>query len=716
MAFTCIRCHQEIDREFKACPHCGEAVTDFLRRYMEEPVDGKYRLLERLGAGGMGEVYKVVHTFLGVVRVIKVIRPQISESRDAHERFLREAQLATKVHHPNVATLHDFSALPDGSHYMVWEFIEGENIAQRIHRGGVLPARYAIRLAVESLEGLEAIHRAGIVHRDISPENLMISRQSDGTEHVKIIDLGVAKSTASTDSGTRTGIFLGKLRYASPEHLGFLTEGESIDGRADLYSLGIVLYETLTGRPPFEATSPHQYLLLHSGDTKMLQPIDLSKTLPGGTALQGVVEKALERVRNRRFANAREFIDALNAVLKTLPDPSSQMTMMTPFDADATIRQGGSVMPEMPVTEIRPVTGSPAASGPLPTDTLHRPTVVSNFGSLERAAAPTLHTPAPAPLPPLPTLAQTEPMTTPVPPQAPAPPVAATPPVAAAPPAAAPAHPTVITQSGAKPARGGMIVVAVILFVGLAVIGAGSAGAWWWWTHIRQQPAVKMAQTQTAPATYAPSTAQVEVTSPPRVAETATTATTTSTSPPAPASTSTVFSTPIITTSTERPQDVPPVPKIKPKKEPKPEPAPTDEQAQEPAPAEEESPASDSGPQYLEGRRGSANDEAMASLQRQVHGVTRVRVHGTGDYDLTKKFIDLLQNNLGLQVTERADVTIEFRGTLGRGGFGKKRRYAHAAVIKNGRTIFRYDLPYEEYRVGDDPAEALARVLSDGFR
>src|SRR5437762_876782 len=153
-------------------------------------VDGKYRILERLGAGGMGEVYKVEHVYLRAIRVVKVIRPQISESADAHERFLREAQLATKIQHPNVATLHDFSALPDGSHYMVWEYIEGENLAQVIRRRAVLPPAEAIRLTVQTLAGLDAIHRAGIIHRDISPENLMIT---DGSS-VKIIDLGVAKA------------------------------------------------------------------------------------------------------------------------------------------------------------------------------------------------------------------------------------------------------------------------------------------------------------------------------------------------------------------------------------------------------------------------------------------------------------------------------------------------------------------------------------------
>jgi len=158
MAFRCVQCHAELDRSFKACPHCGQPVTDFLRRYADEPVDGKYTIIERLGAGGMGEVYKVDHVFLKATRVIKVIRPQISETADAHERFLREAQLATKVQHPNVATLHDFSALPDGSHYMVWEYIEGENLAQVIRKRGILAPAHATRLAEQALAGQAPTH------------------------------------------------------------------------------------------------------------------------------------------------------------------------------------------------------------------------------------------------------------------------------------------------------------------------------------------------------------------------------------------------------------------------------------------------------------------------------------------------------------------------------------------------------------------------------
>src|SRR5260221_3153809 len=154
-----------------------------------EILDGKYEITARLGAGGMGEIYKGTHTLLGASRVIKVVHPQIATNTDARDRFLREARVATKIQHPNVATLYDFAALPDGSHYIACEYIDGENLAQRLRNGGTLPPRQAGHIAVQVLHGLEAIHRAGIIHRDISPENIMIT--PDNT--VKIIDLGVAK-------------------------------------------------------------------------------------------------------------------------------------------------------------------------------------------------------------------------------------------------------------------------------------------------------------------------------------------------------------------------------------------------------------------------------------------------------------------------------------------------------------------------------------------
>ena len=320
MPFFCIHCRSEIDSKFKACPYCGEPITDFLRKHLEQPLDGKYQILSRLGIGGMGEVYKVLHIHLNSIRVIKLMRTSIAGEDGADDRFIREARLATRINHPNVAALYDFSTLEDGSRYMVWEYIEGTNLHELIETNGPLSPKYAARLAIEALHGLEAIHRAGIVHRDISPENIMIARDEDGEQHVKLIDLGIAKQGDGTEGNkTKTGMFVGKWKYCSPEHLGILDAGERIDGRADIYSFGIVLYEMLTGVPPFQAETPHAYLMLHSSE-KPRSLREVNPSMPASPELEALIFKALEKDRKKRFSSAREMYRALELLEPSLDD------------------------------------------------------------------------------------------------------------------------------------------------------------------------------------------------------------------------------------------------------------------------------------------------------------------------------------------------------------------------------------------------------------
>jgi serine/threonine protein kinase len=320
MPFFCIHCRSEIDSKFKACPYCGEPITDFLRKHLEHPLDGKYQILSRLGVGGMGEVYKVLHLHLNSIRVIKLMRSSIANEPGADDRFLREARLATRINHPNVAQLYDFSTLDDSSRYMVWEYIEGTNLHELIETHGPLSPKYAAQLAIEALHGLDAIHRAGIVHRDISPENIMIDRDEGGEQRVKLIDLGIAKQGDSTEANkTKTGMFVGKWKYCSPEHLGMLDAGERIDGRADLYSFGIVLYEMLTGVPPFQADTPHAYLMLHASE-KPRALRDVNPSMPSSPELEALIFRALEKDRKKRFASAREMARALEELEPSLDD------------------------------------------------------------------------------------------------------------------------------------------------------------------------------------------------------------------------------------------------------------------------------------------------------------------------------------------------------------------------------------------------------------
>jgi serine/threonine-protein kinase len=618
-----------------------------------EILDNRYEIVRRLGAGGMGEVYLATHTHLGSQRVIKVVHPHISGNTDARDRFLREARAATKVHHPNVATLHDFSTLADGAHYMVWEFIDGENLAQKLRARGTLPPREAVRLVVQALHGLEAIHRAGIIHRDISPENLMITRED---EAVKIIDLGVAKIEDSDVSQTRTGIFVGKLRYAAPEQLGFMPEDEKIDARADVYATAMVLVELLTGRPPYEAKSPHEYFILHASQAPM-KTVELPAELPGSAALQAVVAKALARNRNERYSSAREFALALEEIEKTLPNPRDMATMAMPYDGDETMKLGGRKT----------------------VDTLHRSTVITGSGS---PPPPTIATPLPAPVPA---------------PQPAAPPTLLTP----FPQQQFPAQ---------APKQGSMVPLLVVLAAVLLLGGAGAFAVYKFWPFGKEKAAeTQVAETTTTTTT---TTAQTQATVAATSVDVTPTATTT-TAPPPVIVENTQTAPPPVTTTTATSK--PPVVEKKPPLE-QPRNIQPKEEDETPAPREEESEPAGAfnEPTFVDGGDDDyRNERAMQSLRRALRGTNTVALRAGG---MTPALTRALREQFPhLRFEADADVVIRFQGTFERRPRALKRRAATATVEKNGRVVFRYQLPDEVYRTGDTPAEAFVRVLADAM-
>ena len=275
-------------------------------------LDGKYEILGILGAGGMGEVYKARHIHLGAFRCIKVMKPALMIDDVFRQRFLREARLATQIHHPNLAVVHDFSLMPDGASYMVTEYIDGTTVRQWEVANGRFPLALAIEVALQVLSGLDHIHRRGLLHRDVSADNVMLSFDADDHLLVKIIDLGVAKdvATANPSDTTQAGVVVGNPKYMSPEQLGELDEGETLDGRADLYSMGVVLYEMLTGVPPFSARTPNGYIVKHLTEAPpSFETASPGLDLPEG--LEAVVLRTLAKKRAQRWASAREMADAL---------------------------------------------------------------------------------------------------------------------------------------------------------------------------------------------------------------------------------------------------------------------------------------------------------------------------------------------------------------------------------------------------------------------
>jgi serine/threonine protein kinase len=318
---NCLRCKNPIDSQLEQCPSCGERVTLFQRTYSTKLLDGKYQIIDRLGVGGMGEIFKVRHIHLNELRVIKIMRPNVAADDQGLQRFLQEARTSTMIKDKNLAMLYDFAQLDDGSYYMVWEFIDGTNIQKWIATNGPIPPRLTIEISVQALHGLEHLHSMGLIHRDISPENIMLSQDHHGKLMVKVIDFGIAKQLAEGEGGqglTQTGMFLGKLKYASPEQAGFLKENEHLDPRSDLYSFGIVMYEMLAGRAPFQATNPHGYILKHVTE----KPAPIIETNPNAKVpsnLESIIMRSLEKSRDTRFATAADFANALEAIRNTIP-------------------------------------------------------------------------------------------------------------------------------------------------------------------------------------------------------------------------------------------------------------------------------------------------------------------------------------------------------------------------------------------------------------
>lgn len=328
---SCKGCGNILPSGAKSCPSCGMEVPSPQMFRIGEIFDEKYEILSFLGAGGMGEIYKVKHIHLEDVRVIKIMRQSFVQKEQDLKRFLLEAKIATKLHHSNVAILYDFSQYKTGLFYMVWEYIPGFDISVVLKKCGKMPPSIAIYFITQALDGLGFIHKNGIVHRDMSPENLMIYKDQFGDYKLKIIDLGIAKTTAlAGEHLTQTGMFLGKLKYCSPEQVGALEEGEKIDGRTDIYSIGLVLYEMLSGKSAIFSTTPYGYIHKHITQTPdPLQLMELSEE--NNKKLNEVIFKALGKNRKLRFQNAENFKEELLFLPINEPEKELEKYLMPLF-------------------------------------------------------------------------------------------------------------------------------------------------------------------------------------------------------------------------------------------------------------------------------------------------------------------------------------------------------------------------------------------------
>ena len=270
-----------------------------------EIVGGKYRLVRYLASGGMGDVYEAQHTVVRRRFAIKLLHPDLAAQRESLARFQREAQAAGALESENVAAAVDFGIAADGSPYIVMEYLAGESLRALLDRRQHLTVPRATDLVVQACHGVGAAHKAGIVHRDLNPQNLFVCRREDGTDVVKVLDFGVAKLEAVESAETRTGTILGTPAYLSPEQ----ARGEkTVDHRTDIYGLGAVLYELLAGEKPHPGDSHNA--ILHHICTQPVLPLEGSQLdLP--SALVDVVHQALASDPRERQESAEALAQAL---------------------------------------------------------------------------------------------------------------------------------------------------------------------------------------------------------------------------------------------------------------------------------------------------------------------------------------------------------------------------------------------------------------------
>ncbi len=302
---SCTSCSLEIQLEDTYCARCGAPVVDPL---IGAVVGERYRIVSRIGVGGMGAVYRAEHTMMRRDLAIKVLLSELGGREEFARRFEREAESASRLTHPNIITVTDFGRTPDGALFLAMEFLAGDQLTSLINEGP-LPRERALAIVRQILRALDHAHAAGVVHRDLKPDNIMLVERDGQRDVVKILDFGIAKVTepaSGQEALTQAGVIFGTPEYLSPEQ----ALGESVDARADLYAAGVILYEMLAGRRPFESDDKVKIISMHLSHSPP-RIRDVNPTVDVPFALEQVVLQALEKHRENRFASATAFLQAL---------------------------------------------------------------------------------------------------------------------------------------------------------------------------------------------------------------------------------------------------------------------------------------------------------------------------------------------------------------------------------------------------------------------
>jgi eukaryotic-like serine/threonine-protein kinase len=321
LSIKCPTCHFDNPDNLKFCGECGAqlspsqghppVITETLQTPVRELTTGstfagRYQVIEELGHGGMGRVYKVFDTHIKEKIGLKLLRPEIAVDKDTVERFSNELKLARKISHRNVCRMFDLGKA-DGTTFITMEFVPGEDLKKFIRKSGQLGAGRAVSIAKQICEGLAEAHHLGVVHRDLKPQNIMVDE--DG--NARIMDFGIARSLRGK-SITGAGVMIGTPEYMSPEQV----EGKEVDQRSDIYSLGVILFEMVTGHVPFEGDTPFTIGVKHKSE-RPRNPRELNSQLPED--LSRVILRCLEKDKVKRYQTAEELRTDLEKVEQGLP-------------------------------------------------------------------------------------------------------------------------------------------------------------------------------------------------------------------------------------------------------------------------------------------------------------------------------------------------------------------------------------------------------------
>ncbi|MEE8256591.1 MAG: protein kinase [Acidobacteriota bacterium] len=338
---TCPSCKSTHPDEYLLCPRDGTRLVVQGAWAEGTLVRGKYRILNKVGQGGMGAVYKALHVAFDEIRALKVISPELAKDQLFVRRFRQEAILTRKLQHEHAVRVEDLDEDEERRPFIVMEFVEGPSLKTLIRDKGPLAIDRILRVGQQICSALEAAHEAGMIHRDIKPDNVVLVPLPLGGESVKVLDFGIAKlrEGKSVEGGltlTGTGVVIGTPQYMSPEQA-MGKRGDQLDGRSDLYSLGVVMYEMLTGVLPFQAETTME-MILHHLQTPPPPPRELKPDLQIPEPVAQLIMRTLEKKREGRPANASELGKEIDQVLDQLSGRGTlALTPPTP-DLDATVK------------------------------------------------------------------------------------------------------------------------------------------------------------------------------------------------------------------------------------------------------------------------------------------------------------------------------------------------------------------------------------------